>query len=297
MSAAAISAAVSSAVAQPMAIDEASGRGVWAQEVVFNLRQDRSDAMGYKSQGFGFAAGMDLQGYSNALGANVSFVTADVKDRGASADEELSMNLLGVGLYWRYDGGPLQLAVRGGGGYAFLDGDRRLTSDSVNRRASAKWNAWMVDAYAGASYELRMGSFYARPEASLSYIRLAEEGYREKGGGDGFDLTVDDRTGDLLAGEALLALGWRFGDEIYIAPEIKAGYRAKLAGGPPKTTAHFEGGQDFTLSPEDAFKGGAIARIGFRGGAARVLYAVNGGATVDDDYKEYDVRATVRFQF
>jgi outer membrane autotransporter protein len=297
MSAAAISAAVSSAVAQPMRIDEASGRGVWAQEVAFNMKNDRADAMGYKSQGFGFAAGMDLQGYKNALGANVSFVSADVKDRGAASDEEVTMSLLGVGLYWRYDGGPLQVAVRGGGGYAFLKGDRRLVSEDLNLRTKADWNAWMIDGYAGASYQVRAGSLYLRPEASLSYIRLAEDGYQEKGGGAGFDLKVDSRTGDLLAAEALLALGWRFGDEVYIAPEIKAGYRAKLAGGPPKTTAHFEGGQDFTLSPEDAFKGGVIGRLGFRGGAARVLYAVNGGVTMDDDYEEYDVRATVRFQF
>lgn len=297
MSAAAISAAVSSAVAQPMTIDASSGRGAWAQEVVFNMNHDRSDALGYKSQGFGFAAGVDLQGAANALGANVSFVTADVKDRGAAADEEVAMNLLGAGLYWRFDGGPLQAAARGGAGYAFLKGDRRLVTDTLNLRTKADWNAWMVDAYAGASYEMRAGALYLRPEASISYLRLAEDGYREKGGGAGFDLVVDDRTGDLLTGEALLALGWRFGDDTYFAPEIKAGYRAKLAGGPPKTKAHFEGGQDFVLAPEDAFTGGLIGRVGFRGGSARVLYAVNGGATIDDDYEEYDVRATVRFQF
>ena len=90
-------------------------------------------------------------------------------------------------------------------------------------------------------------------------LRLAEEGYREKNGGDGFNLIVDKRNGDMLTGEALLAVGWRFGDDVYFAPEIKAGYRAKLAGGPAKTTAHFEGGQDFTLDPEDAFDGGAVA--------------------------------------
>jgi hypothetical protein len=142
-----------------------------------------------------------------------------------------------------------------------------------------------------------MGSFYARPELSASYLRLAEDGYKEKNGGSGFNLIVDKRTGDMLTGEALLAMGWKFGDDVYFAPEIKAGYRAKLAGGPSKTTAHFEGGEDFVLDPEDVFKGGAVGRIGFRGGAARVLYAVNGGATIDKDYKEYDVRATVRFQF
>jgi len=41
--------------------------------------------MGFKSDGFGFAAGYDLQGEANALGVNASFVTTDVKDRGAAA--------------------------------------------------------------------------------------------------------------------------------------------------------------------------------------------------------------------
>ena len=297
MSAAAISSAVSSAVAQPMGIDANSMNGAWAQEVVFNIRQDRADAMGFKSQGFGFAAGYDLQAEANALGANVSFVTTDVKDRGATAGEEISMNLFGAGLYWRLDGGPLQAAVRGGVGYAFFDGDRRLVSQTLNLRADSKWNAWMVDAYAGASYEVSLGSLYVRPEGSLSYLRLAEDGYKEKGGGSGFNLIVDKRTGDLLTGEALLAVGWKFGDEVFFAPEIKGGYRAKLAGGPARTTAHFEGGQAFTLDPEDVFKGGYVARAGFRGGSSRVLYTVNGGLTKDADYEEYDVRATVRFQF
>jgi outer membrane autotransporter protein len=297
MSAAAISSAVSSAVAQPMGIDANSMNGAWAQEVVFNIRQDRADAMGFKSQGFGFAAGYDLQGEANALGANVSFVTTDVKDRGATAGEEISMNLFGAGLYWRLDGGPLQAAVRGGVGYAFFDGDRRLVSQTLNLRADSKWNAWMVDAYAGASYEIALGALYVRPEGSLSYLRLAEDGYKEKGGGSGFNLIVDKRTGDLLTGEALLAVGWKFGDDVFFAPEIKGGYRAKLAGGPARTTAHFEGGQAFTLDPETVFKGGYVARAGFRGGSSRVLYTVNGGLTKDADYEEYDVRATVRFQF
>lgn len=297
MSAAAISSAVSSAVAEPARIDATSGHGVWAQEVAFNIKRDKQDAAGFKSQGFGFAAGMDLQGEANALGANVSFVTTDVKDRGAAAGENVTMNLVGAGLYWRLDGGPLQAAVRGGVGYAFFDGDRRLESASLSLRADSKWNAWMVDAYAGASYEMRVGGFYARPEVSASYLRLAEDGYKENNGGSGFNLTVDKRTGDMLTGEALLAIGWRFGDEVYFAPEIKAGYRGKLAGGPSKTTAHFEGGQDFTLDPEDVFKGGAVARVGFRGGAARVVYSVNAGAVIDGDYEEYDARATVRFQF
>ncbi|MBW8812207.1 MAG: autotransporter domain-containing protein [Caulobacterales bacterium] len=297
MSAAALSQAVSSAVARPMAIDKTSGTGAWAQEITFSLQRDRDNALGYKSQGFGFAAGADLEGETNALGADVSFVTADVKDRGAAAGESLTMNVLGAGLYWRLDGGPLQAAVRGGLGYAFLKGDRRLISPTLNLQAKSSWNGWMADAYAGASYEWRLGGLYARPEASLSYVRLSEGSYDEKNGGAGFDLSVDSRTGDMLTGQALVALGYRFGDDTYWAPELTAGYRARIAGGPDSTTAHFQGGQDFTLDPEDVTKGGAIVRAGFRGGAARVLYEVNGGAMFDKSYQEYDVRAVVRFQF
>ncbi|MBI1198818.1 MAG: autotransporter domain-containing protein [Phenylobacterium sp.] len=297
MSAAAVSQAVSKAAATPLRIDASSGTGTWAQEIVFSLQQDRQDALGFKSQGFGFAAGADLQGEDMALGANVSFVSADVKDRGAAAGEQVTMNLLGAGLYWRLDGGPLQATARGGVGYAFMKGDRRLIATDLDIRAKADWGAWMVDGYAGVSYEARLGSLYARPELSLSYVRLAEDGYHESGGGSGFDLTVDKRTGDLLTGEALLAVGWRFGDEVYFAPEIKAGYRARIAGGPGGTTAHFDGGSDFTLDAEDVAKGGAVLRAGVRGGAAKVLYALDGGATVDSGYREYDVRAVVRFQF
>ncbi|HET6969488.1 MAG TPA: autotransporter outer membrane beta-barrel domain-containing protein, partial [Phenylobacterium sp.] len=297
MSAAALSQAVSSAVARPMAIDKTSGTGAWAQEITFSLQRDRQDAMGYKSQGFGFAAGADLEGERNALGADVSFVTADIKDRGAAAGESLTMNVLGAGLYWRLDGGPLQAAARGGLGYAFFDGDRRLVSPTLNLRAKSSWNGWMADAYAGASYEWRVGAFYARPEASLTYVRLSEGGYDESGGGSGFDLSVDSRTGDLFTGQAVVALGYRFGDETYLAPEVTAGYRARIAGGPSSTTARFQGGSDFTLDPEDVTKGGAIVRAGFRGGGARVLYEVNGGAMFDKSYQEYDIRALVRFQF
>jgi hypothetical protein len=297
MSAAAASQAVSRAAAAPMRIDPSARTGAWAQEIVFDLRRDRDDAMGFRSRGFGFAAGADLQGEDMALGANVSFVTADVHDRGAAAGEAVTMNLLGGGLYWRLDQGPLQAAVRGGVGYAFLKSDRRMVASDLDLRATSDWGAWMADGYAGVSYEARLGSFYARPELSASYLRLSEDGHRERGGGAGFDLAVDKRTSDLLTGQALVAVGWRFGDEVYVAPEITAGYRARLAGGPGRTTAHFEGGQDFTLDPEDVAESGLIVRAGLRGGAAKVLYALDGGATLDSGYKEYDVRAVVRFQF
>ena len=84
---------------------------------------------------------------------------------------------------------------------------------------------------------------------------------------------------------------------IHVSPEVTVGYRSRLAGSPGRTTARFEGGQEFTLDPEQPFDGGAVARVGLRGGSQKVLYLIDGGGTFDSDYSQYDIRAMVRFQF
>jgi outer membrane autotransporter protein len=277
MSAAAISSAISQAVAQPMAIDRESGMGVWAQEILFEIRRDRTDAAGFKSQGFGLAGGVDLLGEANALGLATAFVATEYRDRGAAAGEQVSMNVLNGGGYWRFNSGGLQATARAGLGFVWFDGDRRLLGSGLDLRAESDWTGWTVDAHAGASYTLEMGAFYARPEAAIDYLRLSEDGYKEEGGGAGFDLTVDKRKGDLLTGQAALALGFRFGDEIYWAPEVKVGWRQRLAGDPGKTTARFGSGNPFVLDAEQVFDGGLIARAGLRGGSEKVLFALDGG--------------------
>lgn len=297
MSAAAISSAISQATGQPMAIGREAGMGVWAQEILFEIRRDRTDAAGFKSQGFGLAGGVDLLGEVNALGLTTAFVATEYRDRGAAAGEQVSMNVLNGGGYWRFSSGGLQANARAGLGFVWFDGDRRLVGGGLDLRSEADWTGWIVDAHAGASYTLEMGAFYARPELALDYLRLSEDGYKESGAGEGFDLTVSKRKGDLLTGQAALALGFRFGDEVYWAPEVKVGWRQRLAGDPGETTARFGSGAAFVLDPEQVFDGGLIARAGLRGGSGSVVYAFDGGGTFEDEYREYDVRATVRFQF
>lgn len=297
MSAAAISSAISAATAQPMTIDRESGTGIWAQEILFEIRRGREDALGFKSQGFGLAGGVDLLGDANALGLSAAFVATEYRDRGAAAGEQVSMNVLNGGGYWRYSAGALQASARAGVGYVWFDGDRRLVGSGLDLRAESDWTGWIADAHAAVSYTLDVGAFYARPELALDYLRLSEDGYTESGGGAGFDLTVEDRKGDLLTGQAALAVGWRFGEEFYWAPELKVGWRQRLAGNPGETTARFGDGNPFTLDAEQVFDGGIVARLGLRGGSPKAVYALDAGGTFEDKYREYDIRATVRFQF
>ncbi|MET0273382.1 MAG: autotransporter domain-containing protein, partial [Phenylobacterium sp.] len=298
MSAQAISQAISQAAAQPVSRSTIGGMGVWAQEILFHIDRDREDAMGFKSNGFGLAAGLELIGQANAVGLSASFVTTDYKDKDAATGERVAMNYFEGGAYWRMQAGALSADARGGIGYVSFDSERKFSGAGVNLTSDADWSGWLVDAHAGAAYHVEAGWLYARPEVSVDYLRLSEGDYQESGGGVGFDLDVDKRKGDLLTAQGLVAIGARFGQDVYWSPEVKVGYRAKLAGDPGRTTARFAaGGGSFTLDPEDAYSGGFIGRVGVKGGTDAVLYSIEGGGVFDDGYREYDLRAVIKFQF
>lgn len=296
MSAAAISSAISSATATPMRIGDAA-TGLWAQEIAFGLRRDRDQAQGYDADGFGLAAGAETMGERHALGVTTSLVSAEYKDRGAAGGEQVAMSLVSGGVYWRLNSGGLQAHARAGLGYAWFDGKRRLAAENLSLEAKADWTGWTADAHAGASYAVELGRFYARPGVSLDYIRLSEQGYDEKGGGAGFDLQVEDRKGDLLTGEAAVAFGANFGDATVWSPELKLGWRERLAGDAGRTTARFEDGPAFTLDPEQPFENAFTARLGLRIASSSLLFSLDGGGAFEGDYQEYDLRALIRTQF
>lgn len=297
MSAAAISGAMASASAAPMQVSQDADSAVWVQEIAFNFRRAREDAAGYKSSGFGLAAGAEAISGAQALGVNVGFVATDYRDRGADARERVSMSLLSGGAYWRMRTGGFQAHLGAGLGYAVFDGERRLSGAGLDLETDGKWHGWLAKSDASVSYTVQAGAFYARPQILVNYVRLAESGYQERGAGDGFDLKVSKRTGDFLTGEGQLAIGARFGDEDYWAPEVSVGYRQRLAGSPGRTTAHFGDSPSFTLDPELPFKNAVVARGGVKMGFGDVLVAIDGGGAFEANYREYDLRALIRYQF
>src|SRR5699024_11118652 len=97
-------------------------------------------------------------------------------------------------------------------------------------------------------------SFFLRPSAGVEYHDLSEDGYQEKGGGKALDLTVAKRSSSELAVNGLLAAGFELGgtrdDEGYFRVEAEGGRRQIVSGSLGKTRAHFEGGEEFVLTPE-----------------------------------------------
>ena len=140
--------------------------------------------------------------------------------------------------------------------------------DPVTRTAGGNWNGQLYSASAGLSYEWRTGRLSLRPAISVDYYKLGEDGYTEAGGGDGFNLVVEDRDSDELAGTFTLAAGLNFGStdqgRTWFRAEVEGGRRQILGGSLGNTVAHFDGGDPFTLSPEDRTDGwtGALRLVG-----------------------------------
>jgi hypothetical protein len=157
--------------------------------------------------------------------------------------------------------------------------------------SKSKWNGINAAAGAKVSYEKAMGAFYLRPSALLSYNRLSENSHDETGGGTGFDLSVAKRTSSEAAATGLLAAGIKFGDlsdpdAAIFRFELEGGRRQILNSDLGATTAHFTGGNDFTLLPEDrksGWVGGANASLGsstFRFVAAALVETRSNGQRV-----------------
>ena len=145
------------------------------------------------------------------------------------------------------------------------------------------------------------GTLFVRPTVTFDYIRLKEDGYTDSGGGAGLDLTVNDRTSDELGLNAGVALGIDFignrrYDRNWFRIETEGGWRQIVGGALGATTAHFAGGSDFTLTP-DQTANGWYAKLRVMGGTEG--FSMGGEVSAEDrtDHTAFGVRGTLRMGF
>lgn len=281
-------------------IGRAGPNGAWAQEVFFNLRQDREQAQGYQSRGFGVTGGFEGIGTDNgAIGLTASFVTADYSDTDAAVGENVSFSMAEIGGYWRRQWGGLRFDARAAGGVVLFDSDRRVLSTANNLLliTTADWTGFSASGHVGLSYQTA-GRWFVRPYGTLDAVYLYEGGYSESGGGNGVDLNVDSRSGAALFASTGVTLGARFGTDLWWGPELTLGYRGAIAGRAGDTTARFRSGtQSFTLSPEDLNSGGIQIRFALRAGTRRGYIAFETGGEVRSGYSRYDIRIVAKMYF
>jgi uncharacterized protein with beta-barrel porin domain len=233
---------------------------LWTEQVAWATSKSVGATSDYKLGGWGAAAGIEA-GLGGAGGVGVSL--AYLSGRDTKGDNELISNQYEGGLYWRGRWGGLTAFARGTAATIKFDNTRRFSGladgSTIKREAEGDWSGRLYSASAGASYDMRMGRFAIRPSVTLEHYKLNEKAYDESGGGTAFNLEVEKRSSDESAANAHPAAVGVFAEQVVTQRdkrvELEGGYRSILSGSLGKTRARFEGGETFTLTPEDRDSG------------------------------------------
>lgn len=270
----------------------------WVQEINFYADKDKTDTYGFRSEGFGVAGGIERGSGLGNVGITAAFTSSDLADPEAEAEEVLSANLLELGLYWRAQGQYWTTWARAAAGYASFNSERRFVGAGLNLSNESDWNGFTLAAAGGASYERSFGRFSIRPEVYAEYFSLSEDGHVEEGGGDGFDLEIDDRKGHMFSATAAVNIGMGMGENSWLRPELRVGWRQNISVDPGETIARFRsGGPDFTLDGGSIEGGGPIVGLRLNIGNELGMLSINADAEMIEDYVRYMLFLRASFRF
>lgn len=280
--------------------------GIWLQQFLFGLRQSKEQGAGSNVGGFGLVGGIETSDSNiGAFGLSVAYANASSDDPDLVGDSDTSFSQAEGGLNWKTNVGGLELAARGGGGYLWGVTRREFRADAssfsaaVGRSSKGTWNAWTADARASASYRVDLGKrFFVQPQVKIDYVRLDQDGYLERFGGNGLDLNVASRDADEASGSASLLFGAKLGATGAIRPTLELGVRDVFEGDAGAVTAAFaSGGSNFTLPSTPITGAGGLARFGLKYVGPYVDIEVAAKAEAFKTYQEGDVRVSVSTRF
>lgn len=270
----------------------------WLQEINFYADKDKTDTYGFRSEGFGLAGGVERGTGFGAFGVSVAFTSSDIEDPEAEAEEVLSASLIELGLYWRAQGQNWTTWARAAGGYATFEATRSLVGENLYLNNESSWNGLTLALAGGASYERHFGRLNIRPEIYAEYFGLREDARTEKGGGDGFDLEIDERTGHIFSSVAAVNVGYGFGKNGWIRPELRLGWRQNISVDAGETIARFaSGGPDFRLTPASIEGGGPLVGLRLSAGNELGMLSISADAEQIEDYVRYTLLLRASFKF
>ena len=270
----------------------------WVQEINFYADKDRTDTYGFRSEGFGVAGGVERGTDNGAFGLSVAFTSSDLEDPEAEAEEVLSASLLELGLYWRAQGQYWTTWARAAAGYATFDATRQFVGGGLNLRNESSWNGYTLAAAGGVSYERDFGRFTIRPEVYAEYFSLHEDARTEAGGGDSFDLDIDERDGHMFTAVAAMNVSMGLGERSWLRPELRLGWRQNISVDAGDTIARYvSGGPDFVLDPLNIEGGGPIAGLRLNIGNELGMLSITADAEMIEDYIRYMLFLRASFRF
>jgi len=273
----------------------------WLQQINFRADKAKNQAYGFRSEGFGMAGGLERGGSMGTWGLSFAYTSSDLEDPSAILEENLTSQLFELGLYWRTGGDSWRVWARGAGGFALFNETREVITPTFLLRFNSDWSGYSASAGFGGSYDLRWGKWYGRAEGSLEYFYLFEEAHNERGGGTigtPFRYRFDERKGHLAKGEVTLNIGRRFGEDGWLTPEIRLGWRQNFSSDLGVTVVRLGNSPIRSRLLPDQIEGGG-PMFGFRltAGSAMGFLGLEADAILLDEYEFYSfmLRAGYRF--
>jgi len=270
----------------------------WLQEINFYTNKDQVQAYGFDSEGLGVAGGIERGGRLGTWGLSFAYTSSDLKDPTSVLQEVLTAQLFEGGLYWRTGGENWRMWARGAAGFSMLNETREVITPSILLRYQSDWNGYSLAAGTGASYDVRYGKWYGRAEGSLEYFFLNEGAHGERGNDPDLAYRYDVRTGHILKAEATLNFGRRFGEDGWLTPEIRIGWRQNISSDLGVTTFRIGNGTTRVVLHPDEMQGGG-PMLGFRltAGSAMGFLGLEGTAIMLQDYEMYSLMLRAGYRF
>lgn len=264
------------------------GKGVkaWVQEsATFTDIDASADMPGYNGTGFSIAGGLDIPVRAlDAFGLMMSFSSGRYEEQ-TGGNNPVNTSSTGIGLYglkkWNttFLRGAAQassvnfsslreLNIISGEVDSFLDSADVLDTQDIADSITGDWGGYSLAGTVSAGPQFKVGAFYARPELSLDYFRLHQDGYTESAlRNPGLALDIGPADTERASASAVLALGadWTVQNGLYrIFPEARIGARHELLETPYEATARFVNGEEsFVIRSQEEFADALIAGVSF----------------------------------
>jgi outer membrane autotransporter protein len=277
--------------------------GVWMQGFGFFGNQNERDGIdGYKAGSAGVAIGGDtLVGAGGALrlGGAFSYARTNVDGDGATQANTTDIQSYILTGYGTYDRGRWYIDGSASVGQHQYD-TRRVINSVINDVATSSHDGKQFSAKAEFGYPIGFGKTSLIPVASLSYVRLDQDGYTESST-SGAALAVDSNdTNSLRTG---LGAKYRLpvtDGEINSMVELRAIWLHELGDTSQDTTATFAaGGAPFTTNGMNIARDSLNIGGGFviAGDGEHQRLTVNYDAEVRSGYIGQTVSLQFRYQF
>lgn len=271
--------------------------GAWLEPIYFRDRKDTTGTAAWNNNGFGLSTGYEQKTSLGYFGGSFAWFTGKIND---GSWQSIRANTYELGAFWRTGKGPFYAFAKVSADRVHMSSTRTFTGAvdgaALSYTTAGKWSGWAFSGTAGASYKLALTDrFSLKPMAVFDWYRLHENGYAESGATP-IDLTVASRNSTTASAATTLTASWSMGEKTDdyrpLTFELEGGRRNHLGGNLGATTAAFDNGSQFTITP-DAMKGGWLGEARILMGGMDYTWQLTGAAEQIWGKTDYSIRASL----